>query len=59
MTQTTTNNKLGIEWNNIIKKEALGTDDDDLGEVQEVGETYVLTQKGVANKEILSPKVFS
>jgi hypothetical protein len=23
MTQTTTNNKLGIEWNNIIKKEAL------------------------------------
>jgi hypothetical protein len=37
MIQTTTNNKLGIEWNNIIKKEALGTDDDDLGEVQEVG----------------------
>jgi hypothetical protein len=51
MTQATTNNKLGIEWNNIIKKEALGTDDDDLGEVQEVGETYVLTQKGVANKK--------
>jgi len=51
MTQASTNNKPGIHWNNIIKKEALGTDDDDLGEVQEVGKTYVLTQKGVANKK--------
>ena len=60
MTQTTTtSNKLGIDWNNVIKKEARGNEDDDLGEVQEVGETYVLTQKGFANKEILSSKIFS
>ena len=52
MTQTTTtSNKLGIDWNNVLKKEARGNDDDDLGEVQEVGETYVLTQKGFANKK--------
>jgi hypothetical protein len=52
MAQTTTaSNKHGIDWNNVIKKEARGNDDDNLGEVQEIGETYVLTQKGVANKK--------
>ena len=40
-----------IEWNNIIKKEARGNDDEDLGEVQEVRGNYVLVQKGMINKE--------
>jgi uncharacterized protein (TIGR02271 family) len=40
-----------IEWNDVIKKEARGSSDDDLGEVQEVGQTYVVTQKGTIKKE--------
>ena len=52
MTQTTTtSNKLGIDWNNVVKKEARGSGDEDLGEVQEVGQNYVLVQKGMINKE--------
>jgi uncharacterized protein (TIGR02271 family) len=42
-----------IEWNDVIKKEARGSNDDDLGEVQEVGQTYVVTQKGTIKKEKL------
>jgi uncharacterized protein (TIGR02271 family) len=41
-----------IAWDDIIKKEARGaTDDSDFGEVQEVGQHYVLTQKGMLSKE--------
>jgi uncharacterized protein (TIGR02271 family) len=40
-----------IEWNNVIKKEARGIDDEDLGEVQEVRGNYILVQKGIINKE--------
>jgi uncharacterized protein (TIGR02271 family) len=40
-----------INWNKVIKKEARGKNDEDLGEVQEVGDTYVLVQKGLINKE--------
>jgi uncharacterized protein (TIGR02271 family) len=41
-----------IEWDDVIKKEARGAvDDSDFGEVQEVGQHYVLTQKGIVNKE--------
>jgi uncharacterized protein (TIGR02271 family) len=40
-----------IEWNDVIKKEAKGIDDEDLGEVQEVQGNYVLVQKGIINKE--------
>ncbi|MGI9010991.1 MAG: hypothetical protein ACR2F1_07375 [Nitrososphaeraceae archaeon] len=40
-----------IEWNDVIKKEARGIDDEDLGEVQEVQGNYVLVQKGIINKE--------
>ena len=40
-----------IDWDDVIKKEARGINDEDLGEVQEVGDTYVLVQKGVINKE--------
>jgi uncharacterized protein (TIGR02271 family) len=41
----------GINWDDVIKKEARGINDEDLGEVKEVGDTYVLVQKGVINKE--------
>lgn len=40
-----------IDWNDVIKKEARGTADVDLGEVQEVGQHYVMTQKGIINRE--------
>jgi uncharacterized protein (TIGR02271 family) len=40
-----------IEWDGIIKKEARGSNDEDLGEVQEIGDTYVLTQKGMLQKQ--------
>lgn len=39
-------------WDEVIKKEAMGGDDmADLGEVQEVGQHYILTQRGVINKD--------
>ena len=41
----------GIEWDDVVKKEARGTNDADLGEVQEIGQTYVMTQKGMLSKE--------
>ena len=43
------NNK--IDWNDVIKKEARGSEDEDLGEVKETSQDYVLVQKGMINKE--------
>ena len=40
-----------IDWDDIIKKEARGSGDEDLGEVQEVGQDYVLVQRGMINKD--------
>jgi uncharacterized protein (TIGR02271 family) len=40
-----------IEWNDTIKKEARGVNNEDFGEVQEVTDGYVLVQKGLINKE--------
>ena len=40
-----------IDWNDVIKKEARGSNDEDLGEVQEVSNGYVLVQRGIINKE--------
>ena len=40
-----------IPWDEIIKKEARGIDDTDLGEVQEVNSDNVVTQKGILDKE--------
>jgi hypothetical protein len=37
-------------WNDVIKKEAKGLNDFSLGEVQEVGPSYILTQKGTVSK---------
>ncbi|MGA8914336.1 MAG: YsnF/AvaK domain-containing protein [Nitrososphaeraceae archaeon] len=39
------------DWNDVIKKEVRGLNDADLGEVQEVNETIVVTEKGSINKE--------
>lgn len=43
-----------IDWTDVIKKEARGLNDYDLGEVQEVSNGLILTQKGIVNKEIFS-----
>jgi hypothetical protein len=40
-----------INWDKVIKKEARGINDDDLGEVQSIGTNYVITVKGIANKK--------
>jgi hypothetical protein len=37
-------------WNDIIKKEAKGVNNYSLGEVQEVGPNFILTQKGTVTK---------
>jgi uncharacterized protein (TIGR02271 family) len=39
------------DWNEVIKKQVKGLNDADFGEVQEVNENYVLTQRGTLNKE--------
>ena len=41
-------------WNEIIKKEARGIDDADFGEIQSVDPEYVITQKGIIDKENFS-----
>jgi uncharacterized protein (TIGR02271 family) len=40
-----------IDWTDVIKKEARGSNDEDLGEVQEVGQDYVFVQRGMINKD--------
>src|SRR5215212_624785 len=41
-----------IPWNEIIKKEARGTNDADLGKIQEVGSDSILTKKGIINTKL-------
>jgi len=43
-----------IDWTDVIKKEARGLNDADFGEVQEVSNGLVLTQRGIVNKELFS-----
>jgi uncharacterized protein (TIGR02271 family) len=45
------NNNSNIDWSSVVKKEAIGSEGLDLGEVHEVGETYVITQRGLINKK--------
>jgi uncharacterized protein (TIGR02271 family) len=42
-----------IDWDDVVKKEARGKNEDDLGEVQQVTQDYVLVEKGIINKEKL------
>jgi uncharacterized protein (TIGR02271 family) len=39
------------DWNEVIKKEVRGLNDADLGEVQEVNQTIIVTEKGSLSKE--------
>lgn len=48
---SSSSNKDNIDWNNAVKKEAIGTDGLDLGTVHAVGDTYIVTQKGLLNKK--------
>ena len=43
-----------INWDDVLKKEARGLDDADFGEVHEVEDDFVLTQKGVVHKDKFS-----
>ena len=45
------NNKNTYNSKDIIKKEARGTDDFNLGEVKEVSDEYVITEKGIIDKD--------
>ena len=40
-----------IDWHDVIKKEARGINDEDLGEVQDVQSNYVIIEKGMMDKE--------
>jgi len=40
-----------IDWNDVIKKEARGNNDEDFGEVQDIEGNYILVQKGLINQE--------
>ena len=42
-----------IDWNDVLKKKARGINDENLGEVREVTQDYVLVEKGALNKEKL------
>ena len=41
-----------IPWDEVIKKEARGINDEDFGKVQEIQGNYVLIQRGIIKTEI-------
>ena len=47
-------NSNDFPWKETLKKEARGIDDADFGEIQSVDPEYVITQKGIIDKEIFS-----
>lgn len=44
-------NDKNIDLNSLAEKEAVGTDGLDLGTVKEIGDTFIITQKGLINKK--------
>jgi len=51
---------LNINWSDVIKKEARGINDYDLGEVQEISEDYVITERGMVDKtKFVIPKTLT
>lgn len=40
-----------INWNDVIKREARGSNDEDFGEVQDISNGYVFVQKGMINRQ--------
>ena len=48
-----------INWDDVIKKEARGINNADFGEIQQVDENFIITQKGTVGKEkFYIPKSF-
>ena len=48
------------DWNEVMKKEAIGRNDADLGEVMEVKDNIVVTERGtLKQRKILSSKINS
>jgi hypothetical protein len=45
------NNDNEINWTEVLKKEARGIDEADFGEVQEISLHYILTERGLINKD--------
>lgn len=53
-------NNLKINWSDAIKREARGVNDYDLGEVQEISEDYIVTERGMVDKDkFILPKKLS
>jgi len=53
-------NNLNINWSDAIKREARGVNDYDLGEVQEISEDYIVTERGMVDKDkFIIPKSLS
>jgi stress response protein YsnF len=46
-----TSNDKNIDLDSLAEKEAVGTDGLDLGTVKEIGDTFIITQKGLINKK--------
>lgn len=42
---------LNTEWNDLLKKKSSGVDGCDLGEVQEIQEEFIVTEKGFVIKK--------
>ena len=42
---------LDTTWSDILKKEATGINDYDLGEVQRITTDFIVTEKGIINKK--------
>lgn len=40
-----------INWNDVIKREARGSNNEDFGEVYDIQDNYVIVQKGIINKK--------
>ena len=40
-----------VWWNHLLKKAARGANDEDLGNVQDVDQNHILTQRGMLNNE--------
>jgi hypothetical protein len=45
------NNDNEIDWSEVLKKEARGIDESDFGKVQEITLYYILTERGLRNKD--------
>ena len=43
---------IDIDWNDAIKKEARGINNEDFGEIQDIQGNYIIVQKGIIIKQI-------